>query len=91
MSTTSQAATQRVAIILNGPNNWDEWIGVVKTKALGNKIWEYTDPSTAKDQLPQLTEPSYPLSTDVNPAKTDPNSLTRAESQQLKALQSEYK
>jgi len=36
---TNQASTtsaQRVAIILNGSGDWDEWIEVVRTKALGN-------------------------------------------------------
>jgi hypothetical protein len=51
MSITSQHSTQRVAIILNGPNDWDEWIGVIKSKAIGNKIWEYINPSTVKDEL----------------------------------------
>ena len=91
MSTTSQPTTQRVAIILNGPNDWDEWIGVIKSKAIGTKIWEYINPSTAKAELSNLTEPNYPLSSDVNPAKTDPDELSGAEKEQLKRLQAEYK
>ena len=91
MSITSQHPTQRVAIILNGPNDWDEWIGVIKSKAIGNKIWEYINPSTVKDELSILTEPSYPLSANVNPAVTDPDKLSRAEKEQLKRLQAEYK
>jgi hypothetical protein len=91
MTTTSQPTTQRVAIILNGPNDWDEWIGVVKSKAIGTKIWEYINPSTAKAELSTLTEPNYPLSSDVNPAKTDPDELSGAEKEQLKRLQAEYK
>jgi hypothetical protein len=63
-----------VAIILNGPNDWDEWIGVIKSKAIGNKIWEYINSSTAKDELSILTEPSY-----LHPAITDPDKLSGAE------------
>jgi hypothetical protein len=54
----SAAIPQRVAIILTGPNDWDEWIEVVKTKAKAGEIWQYIDPSTAKDQLPNLERPS---------------------------------
>jgi len=90
MSITSQHSTQRVAIILNGPNDWDEWVGVIKSKAIGNKIWEYINPSTVKDELSILTEPSYPLSANVNPAITDPDKLSGAEKEQLKRLQADY-
>jgi hypothetical protein len=61
---TNQASTtsaQRVAIILNGSNDWDEWLEVVRTKALGNDIWEFVNPATAKAELPTLAEPLFRL------------------------------
>ena len=37
---TSQTS-QRVAVILNKPNDWDEWLEVIETKAVGGKRWEF--------------------------------------------------
>ncbi len=65
MSNT-QASTQRVAIILSAPSDWDEWIEIVKTKAIAGKIWEYVNPATEKASLPVLEEPVFPKPSDVN-------------------------
>jgi len=45
------------SVILTSPNNWDEWIEVIKSKANNNRLWEYVDPSTPKTELPVLKEP----------------------------------
>ncbi len=51
----TQGSIERVAIILNSPNDWDEWIEIAKTNATGNKMWDYVNPSRTKDDLPTLT------------------------------------
>ena len=90
MSNT-QASTQRVAIILTAPSDWDEWIEIVKTKAIAGKIWEYVNPATEKAYLPVLEEPVFPKPSDVNNAKTTFAALTADEKEELQALRHEYK
>jgi len=90
---TNQASTtsaQRVAIILNSSSDWDEWIEVVRTKALGNDIWEFVNPATAKAELPTLAEPSIPTAADINPAKAL-DKLSEDEKEQLRLLRYDYK
>jgi len=38
MSNTTAQAPQKVVIILNGPNDWDEWLEIVKTKAKAGDV-----------------------------------------------------
>ena len=44
-------------VILASPNDWDEWIELIKRKANANQIWKYVDPLTAADKLLKLEEP----------------------------------
>lgn len=48
---------QKSSIILNRPNDWDEWIGLVRNKAISTDVWEYVDPDVNVDRLPVLTKP----------------------------------
>ena len=88
---TSQGSAQRVAIILNGPNDWNEWLEVIRTKAIGGKIWEFVDPSKDKDSLPILREPSVPMAKDVNPEAATISALSDDEKEELKLLRFNYK
>jgi len=78
-------------MILNGPNDWDEWIEITKTKAIANKILEYVNHSTAKEDLPSLTESSIPKEVDGNPEKQTIAALDEAEKEELKLLRLDYK
>jgi len=90
MSNT-QASIQRVSVILNGPNDWSEWIEIVKTKAKASEIWELVDPSIAKTALPAFQEPILPRPANVNPAKTTISSLDTDEKEELQVLRQDYK
>jgi len=83
--------TQRVTIILNGPNDWSEWIEIVKTKAKAGEIWEFVDPSTVKTALPAFNEPTLPRPANVNPAKTTISNLDADEKEELQVLRQDYK
>jgi len=89
MSNTTAQALQRVVIILNGPNNWDEWLEIVKTKAKVGDIWEYANPE--KTTIPILAEPDFPKPIDVNPDKATIAALTADEKEELQALRQQYK
>jgi hypothetical protein len=82
---------QRVAVILNGPMDWDEWLEVVKTKSVGGKIWDFVNPNTNKDELPILEKPMIPSAKDVNPLKTVLSQLTDDEKDKLKLLRYDFK
>jgi len=44
------------SVILASPNDWDEWLEVIKSKANTNRIWKYVDLSIPKDALLKLKE-----------------------------------
>jgi hypothetical protein len=59
MNVTSDISQILGAItILKDPSQWTGWIGVVKTHALNQEIWDYVDPDA---EIPQtLSEPQEP-------------------------------
>jgi len=83
--------TTRTLVVLNGPRDWDEWLEVVKTKAIGGEIWEFVDPSLTTEQIPTLQEPSIPRPADVNPAHTTLAQLTEDEKEDYRILRFDYK
>jgi hypothetical protein len=91
MSGTSTQSTVRTVIILTGPNDWDEWLEVVKNKAEAGKIWEYVDLSKAKEDLKTLSRPEVPKAKDVNPEKTKVAELEADEVDELKLLRYDFK
>jgi hypothetical protein len=83
------ATSQRIAITLNGPEDWDEWIEVVKSQAMAGKVWDYLDPS--KDEVPTLTEPKLPTPRDVNAQRQTYGDLTQEEREGYRVLRQDYK
>ena len=77
--------------MLAGSNDWEEWIEVIRTKALAGKIWEFVNPSTLKASLPALERPAILMTTDVNPVKTAVPKLDQDEKNELKLLHYSYK
>ena len=91
MSSSSMQTPVRTTIILTGPNDWDEWIEVVKTKAEAGRIWDYVDPSKSKEEVKTLSRPEIPMAKDVNPGKNTMAELTPDEQEELKLLRFDYK
>jgi hypothetical protein len=44
------------SIILKGPENWDPWLGYVRSIAWSHDVWQYADPSKTKVTLERPTE-----------------------------------
>jgi hypothetical protein len=86
-----QASIQRIVIILNGPTDWDEWIEIIKTKAIAATVWEYVNPCTAKDALSILEKPTFPWPINVNPQRALISQLAADEKKELQALRQQYK
>jgi hypothetical protein len=78
-------------VILSTSADWDEWLELMKTKAIGEKVWKYLDPSTPKDQLPTLIEPVRPTPADVNPNKTLLSQLDEDEKDELELRREQYR
>ena len=82
---TSQMA-QRTTVILNGLTDWDEWLEIVKTKAVGGEVQEFVDPAMAKEELPALKEPIIPTLVDVDSQKTTLSQLNSNKKEMLRLL-----
>jgi hypothetical protein len=92
---TSQQDTPPVnvsSVILASPNDWDEWIEVIKSKANNNRLWKYVDPSTSKTELPKLKEPVRALPKDVNTrGLTKLSELDEDEKEELRTRKSDHR
>jgi hypothetical protein len=66
---SSAATTTSVRAILKGPDDWIPWLEMVKSTATTGQIWEYVNPSKKADEIPSLTEPTWP----------EPSSLPRSQ------------
>ena len=53
-------------VILVSPNDWDEWIEVIKLKANNNRLWQYVDPFIPIDDLLTLEELVQASAKDIN-------------------------
>ena len=80
------------SVILASPNDWDEWIEVIKSKANNNRLWKYVDPSTPEADLPQLEEPVRASPQDVNSqGKTKLSELDEDEKEELRMLRADHR
>jgi hypothetical protein len=83
------ATPQKVSGVLNTPNDWDEWIQVVKTQAIAGDIWDHVDPK--RDQIPTLGKPELPKPQNVNREKTTYAELTTEEKEEFRMMRQDYK
>jgi len=83
-------SAQRVTVILNGPNDWEEWLEIVKSKAREHDIWGFVNPATAKADIPNLEVPEISKATDVNPAATSIVKLEDIEKDIYRVLLSQF-
>ena len=83
MSSQQETPVTTHTVVLASPNDWDEWIELIKRKANANQIWKYVDPSTAADKLPKLKEPIRAVPKDVNSQKTKLSELDKDEKEEL--------
>jgi len=95
MTINSQQETRPViilSVILASPNNWDEWIKVIKLKANNNRLWEYVDPSTPETNLLKLEVPVRASPKDANSrGKTKLAELDEEEKEELRTLKADHR
>ena len=63
-------SAQRVTVILNGPNDWEEWLKIIKSKTWEHDIWGFMNSAMLKTDVLNLEVPEISKTTDVNPAVT---------------------
>ena len=91
MTSQQETPVTTHTVILASPNDWDEWIGIIKRKASANQIWKYVDPSTPADELPKLEEPTRASPQDVNSEKTKLSELDEDEKEELRMLRLDHR
>lgn len=82
--------TKSTTIVLDTPETWKSWLFVVKTMALGARVWDYIDPESNSPQ-PVPSEPILPEATTVKPTAKDVTNLTAEERDVYKLLLASYK
>jgi hypothetical protein len=70
MATESGPAVTRVTIILDKPEDWFTWLFILRDVANCHGLLQYINPDVAKEDLPELTEPSEPQLIDYNARAT---------------------
>ena len=83
-------SAQRVTVILNGPNNWEEWLEIIKSKAREHDIWGFMNPATLEADVPNLEVPEILKATDVNSAATSIAKLENIEKNIYQVLLVKY-
>ena len=78
------------AVILKTSSDWRKWIEVIKSSAIGQKIWDYIDPETSLDMLPKLEEPSFPQPQDVQDGAIRYSELSDDSKEQYRDLKRLY-
>src|SRR5947207_805582 len=88
----SSTAVTTARTILKGPDEWIPWLEMVKSTATTGQVWEYVDPSKTTEELPDLTEPTWPEPNDLAlTAEEQAGTLTAAHKEELSELRSLYK
>jgi hypothetical protein len=90
MTSQSTQAVTTTVILLNQAD-WDEWIDLIRLRARTGDVWEYVDPSTKRDKLPQLLKPVFPRPQNVKPGITSYVALSKDEKDELRVLCKRYK
>jgi hypothetical protein len=70
--------------------DWDDWIEVIHTTALGADIWDHINPNKEKDTLQDLILPPKPELKDIKANATAYLELSIDEREQYRQLQSDY-
>ena len=75
--------------------DWDDWIEVIRTTALGADIWDLIDPGKPKASIPALALPIRPEPSHIKPpeagqAATTYSQLSTDEKEQFRQLQTDY-
>ena len=78
------AAPVAKAPVLNGPEDWHDWLDYIKDLSTSKRVWTYVDPSL--DVVPALVEPLIPSIREVKPDATDAITIINLSDSERSAL-----
>src|SRR5579862_240664 len=79
MATDSDLTVTKVTVVLNTPADWYNWLFLRKDTCRHHKLWQYVDPDTPKEDLPELIPPVEPNYTSYNADATSLADLNAAD------------
>ena len=72
------------APVLNGPEDWHDWLDYLKDLSRAKRVWNFVDPNLP--DVPNLVEPEIPLPTSVKQGVITVTNLNDAEKASLGIL-----
>jgi hypothetical protein len=63
----AMASTSTKALVLNGPEDWFDWLDGLRDLARSRRVWDLVDPEVEPDAIYELIEPEIPTIDDVVP------------------------
>src|SRR5580658_6974714 len=83
-------ASERVTVVLKTADDWDEWVEIIKSAAIGLEVWDLINPNKATVDLRRNERPQRPRPSDVKEGATGITGLNEDEMDEYKFLKKEY-
>jgi hypothetical protein len=83
-------ASERVTVVLKTADDWDEWVEVIKSAAIGLEVWDLINPNKTTVDLRRNERPQRPRPSDVKEGATGITGLNEDEKDEYKFLKKEY-
>ena len=75
-------SVSQIAVILNAPSDWEDWIQLLKSYAVGRQIWDFIDPGRSQTHLSEPAIPTFNAVKDMLIAERTPTQPDSKESSQ---------
>jgi len=63
-------ASEKVTVVLKTADDWDEWVEIIKSAAIGLEVWDLINPNKATMDLRRNERPQRPRPSDVKEGAT---------------------
>lgn len=63
-------ASEKITVVLRTADDWDEWVEIIKSTAIGLEVWELINPNKTTTQLRRLERPERPRPSDIKEGAT---------------------
>ena len=83
-------ASEKITVVLRTADDWDEWVEIIKSTAIGLEVWELINPNKTTTQLRRLERPERPRPSDIKEGATGITKLSEDEKDEYKFLKKEY-
>ena len=83
-------ASEKITVVLKTADDWDEWVEIIKSAAIGLEVWDLINPNKTTTQLRRLERPERPRPSDIKEGATGITKLSEDEKDEYKFLKKEY-